>query len=170
MLAYLLIIGLVPQTPRQQAYVGPDSALKACAAAKEDAKCASSDAEKHYRALLAKAPADVKLKALLARTLSECVVDQTSVWGKEGVVKESNKLFLEIDQEQTSYLDLHSSLPPFIWGQPLHVLIANESNLAYHAAARSDLDHIIRADAFILLSTRNIQGQEIQACLFGKRA
>lgn len=77
----------------------PDSAFNACSATALDesaSKKAAADAETYYRRLIARDRDDLRAQILLARTLSQCVMSHASIWSKEGIVKESNSLLLDV--------------------------------------------------------------------------
>ena len=77
----------------------PDSAFNACSAAFTDqnaSKKAAADAEVYYRRLIQQNREDLRAQILLARTLSQCVMRHASVWSKEGIVKESNSLLIDV--------------------------------------------------------------------------
>ena len=81
--------------------VGPDSALKVCAAVSasfdgDNGKRSAEAAERFYRAQLAASPDDAAAKTMLARVLSQCVIAHASIWSKERLVKESNRLLSEV--------------------------------------------------------------------------
>jgi tetratricopeptide (TPR) repeat protein len=79
--------------------VGPDSALQACASVSADdksGKAIAQAAEQHYRNLVRAAPDSARYKILLARVLSQCVIVRSSLWSKEGLVKESNRLLVDV--------------------------------------------------------------------------
>jgi tetratricopeptide (TPR) repeat protein len=97
--ALVLLLGVRSFDSPPIASSGPDSAFTACSAALADqnaSKKAASDAEAYYRRLIRQNPEDLRARILLARTLSQCVMSHASVWSKEGIVKESNSLLIDV--------------------------------------------------------------------------
>ena len=99
-LTLAIVFSPLPSTAATKA-AAPDSALQACVAAStlhddDAAKKSAQAAERHYRTLLSAHPDDRSLKTLLARVLSQCVIERVSIFSKEGVVKESNHLLLDV--------------------------------------------------------------------------
>jgi tetratricopeptide (TPR) repeat protein len=94
--------GPLPALPVSTASLAePDSALNACVAAgrtgdKRAAKASGEAADAHYRRLLAANPDDATPKVLLARVISQCRIESASLWSKEGLAKESNRLLSEV--------------------------------------------------------------------------
>ena len=109
MLAHaVILLLLIPSAalPSMSA-LGPDSAFNACSAASVDeagSKKAAADAEAYYRRVITQNPDDLHARILLARTLSQCVMSHASVWSKEGIVKESNSLLIDVlKRDSTSW-------------------------------------------------------------------
>ena len=101
MIASTLAFILAAAGPPSSRVAGPDSALNACVDAaaaqnKDVAKQSAQAAERHYRALMAADPGGDRAKVLLARVISQCLVNPAPVWRKEGLVKESNRLLAEV--------------------------------------------------------------------------
>src|ERR1051325_2342215 len=94
--------GAIPRPAVWTAFrIEPDSALNACVAAskagdKRAAKESADAADAHYRRLVAANDQDITPKVLLARVISQCRIEAASLWSKEGLAKESNRLLTEV--------------------------------------------------------------------------